>query len=73
MNRIPVLLAAGLFTVALAFPAAAAPRSSHDSPACGPKDEKKDEKKNPSSAEPRCGGPGPKGDSKDGKKNPSAL
>jgi len=70
MSRTISFLHAGLFTLALALPAAAAPRSTDSSPSCdGPKGEKKDEKKNPSSADAQCDGP--KGEKKDEKKNPS--
>ncbi|MGC4091563.1 MAG: hypothetical protein QM756_27515 [Polyangiaceae bacterium] len=69
MSRTISLLNAALFTLALALPAAAAPRSFSADPQCdGPKTDK-DGKKNPSLTDPECGGP--KGDSKDEKKNPS--
>jgi hypothetical protein len=71
MTRLPALLSAALFTLALAAPAAARGPVASDTPSCGGgKDEKKDEKKNPS-ADPQCGGG--KDEKKDEKKNPSAL
>jgi len=72
MSRTISFLSAALFTLALAMPAAAAPRSTDASgPSCdGPKGEKKDEKKNPSVADTQCDGP--KGEKKDEKKNPSS-
>lgn len=71
MTRLAALLSAGLFTVALTVPAAARGPVTSDAPSCGGgKDEKKDEKKNPS-ADPQCGGG--KDEKKDEKKNPSAL
>lgn len=73
MSRTISLLNAGLFTVALALPAAAASRGMGSTgPSCDPKGEKKDEKKNPS-AERQCDGGGPKTDKKDEKKNPSVA
>ncbi|MFZ5890182.1 MAG: hypothetical protein ACOY0T_03860 [Myxococcota bacterium] len=73
MSRIISLLNAGLFTLALALPAAAAPRDAGSTtPSCDhPKGDKKDEKKNPSVAEAQCDGP--KTDSKGDKKNPSVA
>lgn len=71
MTRLAALLSAGLFSLALAAPAAArVSSSSSDVPSCGEeKDGKKDEKKNPS-ADPQCGDE--KDGKKDEKKNPSA-
>jgi hypothetical protein len=72
MSRTISLLNAGLFTLALALPAAAAPLTQgSNGPSCDPKGEKEG-KKNPS-AERQCDGAGPKTDKKDEKKNPSVA
>ncbi|HET9929259.1 MAG TPA: hypothetical protein VFQ35_01170 [Polyangiaceae bacterium] len=73
MSRTLSLLNAGLFTLALALPAAAAPRDlGSNAPSCGGTDgTKKDEKKNPSVADAQCDGP--KTDGKGDKKNPSVA
>jgi hypothetical protein len=72
MNRLSRSVFAGLVSFALAVPALAQP-SSFDLPSCGEgKDhDKKDEKKNPSSAEPSCG-EGKDHDKKD-KKDPATA
>jgi hypothetical protein len=70
MTRLIQFAAAAAFSFALAAPASALPTSGRDIPSCGgDKDEKKDDKKNPSIAQPNCGGD--KDEKKDDKKNPS--
>lgn len=71
MTRLTTVLSAALFSFALAAPAAARVSLGSDQPSCGEgKDEKKDEKKNPS-FDPQCGGGSD--EKKDEKKNPSAF
>ena len=70
MNRLWSSVFAGVVTLALAVPAVAQPLSTRDVPSCGDgKDDKKDEKKDPATAEPSCGDG--KDDKKDEKKDPA--
>lgn len=73
MSRTLSLLNAGLFSLALALPALAAPRGLEGgSPSCDPKGEKKEDK-NPSVANAECDGPKTDSTKKDEKKNPSVA
>jgi len=72
MTRLSSSVFAGLVCFALAVPALAQPLSASNLPSCGEgKDDKKDEKKDPSVATPRCGEG--KDDKKDEKKDPSVA